>query len=481
MDRVLIIDDRPSICDQYAYDLRRLGEFEVLTANSGDKGLAIIEREPIDCIILDLEMPGMDGFEVLNILRQQEEIIPVIVYTGTGSYERCTRAIRLGAYSFIDKAESMERVVGEIVNALEKNRLTVEVAALRERVGDSSPMIGESPVMEILKSDIDRLAGIPRPVLILGESGSGKDLVARELHRLSGRIENRYLPINCAAISKTLIESELFGHEANAFTGAKRMQKGAFEAVTGGTLFLDEIAEMPLEMQAVFLRVLEESKITRVRGTRQIAIDTRVIAATNRNLAEEVSAGRFRKDLFFRLNVHVVKVPPLRERLLDVPLLAEYFLGRIAGEYRRRPMSFSDDALKALVDYDWRQNNVRELRNAIERIVSICREDVISADQVRIELKTGRMRFASVIDSDIIEENDSGKATEEDRVAWQTVFGLSESDIPQTLKDRKATAERVIIRSALSRNNGQIGKTAEELGLADHSSLLKIMRRLGIR
>jgi len=456
MNRVLIIDDVSAICEQYAYDLRRLGAFEPFTANSGEEGLTVLDQEPIDCVILDLEMPGMDGFDLLNILRQREERTPVIVYTGTGSYERCTRAVQLGAYSFIDKAEPMERVVSAITNALEKRRLADEVEELRSRLGDNSPLIGTSDAMETLRDDIKRLSSIPRPVLILGESGCGKDLVARELHRLSDRNKGRYLPINCAALSKNLVESELFGHEAGAYTGAKRMQKGAFEAVSGGTLFLDEIAEMQFEMQAVLLRVLEEGKITRVRGTRQVPIDTRVVAATNKDLAEEVAAGRFRKDLYYRLSVHQLEVPPLRDRLSDVPLLAEHFLTLIAKEYRRGPMRFSSRALICLKEYDWRQNNVRELRNAIERIVSVCRDGEINEKHVAVELRSVTTCFAS-------EEMPSEAG------------GL------KTLKERKAAAEQEIIRAALARNEGQIGKTASDLGLADHSSLLKIMRRLGIK
>lgn len=472
MNQILIIDDVPSICEQYAYDLRRLGPYEVVTATSGEQGLACLEQEPIDCVILDLEMPGMDGFGVLKQLRKLEIDLPVIVYTGTGNYDRCTRAIRDGAYSFIDKAEPMERVVREIENALEKQQLTSELTALRERSGENGPLIGNSPAMMALRSDIARLAPIPRPVLILGESGTGKELVARELHRLSDRVGNAFLPINCAALSDNLVESELFGHEAGAYTGAKRMQKGAFEAVSDGTLFLDEIGELPLTMQGVFLRVLEESKITRVRGTRQVPIETRVVAATNRDLETEIGAGRFRQDLFYRLSVHLIRVPPLRDRLADVPSLAEHFLARVAADYKRRDMRLSAGGAARLQTYDWRANNVRELRNVIERLVSFCRDDLIDEKAVIAELEMSRAWGNGVAGALA-----APGATDQ----WERITGLAPEQGAVTLRERKADAEREIIRAALNRNGGQIGKTAAELGLADHSSLLKIIKRLGIK
>ena len=473
MNCILIIDDNASICEQYAYDLKRLGNYKVFTANSGEKGLGLIEQEPIECIILDLEMPGLDGFAVLKQLQKQIATLPVIVYTGTGNYDRCVRAIRAGAYSFIDKAESMERVVREIENALEKQRLSDEVNLLRERLGDNSPMVGESPPMRALRADIERLASIPRPVLILGESGTGKDLVARELHRLSRRADKPYLPVNCAAMSEGLIEGELFGNEAGAYTGAKRMRKGAFEAVSGGTLFLDEIAELPTAMQSVFLRVLEENKVTRVGGTRQILIDTRVVAATNRDLEAEIATGRFRRDLYFRLNVHQIRVPPLRERLGDVALLADFFLGKTTRDYNRKPMELSAESLALLQRYDWRLNNVRELRNAIERLVSACRTDKIGVDAVAAELNAIQVGPTGDRGALSGEQNETG--------TWNQVTGSREEGDSGTLKARKADAERAIVSAALERNEGQIGKTATELGLADHSSLLKIMRRLNLK
>jgi len=337
----------------------------------------------------------------------------------------------------------MERVVQEIENALEQHRLSSEVKALKNRLGEDSPMIGESRPMMKLREAIARLAPIPSAVLIMGESGSGKELVARELHRLSPRASQLFLPLNCAALPENLVESELFGHEAGAFTGASRLRRGAFEAANGGTLFLDEVGELPVPAQAKLLRVLEDQQVTRLGGSRQIKVDTRVVTATNRDLEAEIAAGRFRQDLHFRLNVHILTVPPLRERLSDVPPLLEHFLGETCRRFGYRPKRIAAEAIGLLQACEWRKNNVRELRNAIERMVIACDGDEIGAEHVPAE-------------------------------AVRT--SAAEGEV-QTLKESKARAEREIVVAALERNDWQITKTAAELGLADHSSLLKIMRR----
>ncbi|MDH5551526.1 MAG: sigma-54 dependent transcriptional regulator, partial [Gemmatimonadota bacterium] len=302
MITVLVVDDVAPMREQYAYDLRRLGEFESLTADGGQAALDLLLEEAVDCVILDLEMPGMDGFDLLRAMSERELRVPVIVYTGTGNYERCVQAVRLGAYAFIDKAESMEKVVHEIQNAVERGRLEGEVAALRAQLLDTSSLIGTSGPMRDLKAAMARLAPIPSPILVVGESGTGKELVARELHRLGPGERRPFIAVNCAALPENLIESELFGHERGAFTGAHQTRRGAFELAREGTLFLDEIAEMPAAAQAKLLRVLEEREIVRLGGSRTIVVDTRVVAATNRDLEQEVEAKRFRQDLLFRLN-----------------------------------------------------------------------------------------------------------------------------------------------------------------------------------
>jgi two-component system nitrogen regulation response regulator NtrX len=289
-------------------------------------------------------------------------------------------------------------------------------------------------------------------VLILGESGSGKELVAREIHERSGRAKGPFIAINCAAMPESLVESELFGHEAGAFTGAQRVRKGAFEAASGGTLLLDELGELPLNVQSKLLRVLEENKVTRVGGTRTIAVDTRVIAATNRDLEAEVAGGRFRPDLFFRINVHPIAVPPLRERLSDVPLLVEHFLTVIGQRFGIRRKGITPEALNALAAYTWRRNNVRELRNIVERMIIASDGPMIDIDDIPGGIRGGKPQD-----------------------------GVLAMGSEKTMRKLKSDAEREILLAALERNGWQITKTAAELGLADHSSLLKAMRRHGIK
>ena len=459
MTRVLVVDDVPAMAEQYAYDLKRIGDYETIVAVGGREALDVIERESVDCIILDLEMPGIDGFDVLRSLKEKKFEAPVIVYTGTGNYDRCAQAIRLGAYGFIDKAESMERVVQEIENALERARLVNQVRELKQHLADESPLIGGSSAMQQLKEIIAKVAPVPSPVLILGESGSGKELVARELHRLGPnaasesvprRSRNAELPliaINCAALPENLVESELFGHERAAFTGAARLRRGAFEAAGRGTLFLDEVGELSPPVQAKLLRALEEREVTRVGGERPLSVNARVVAATNRDLEQDMAAGRFRQDLFYRLNVHVIVVPPLRERLSDIPDLVDHIVTAICGRYRIRKKTVDPPALDLLMSHDWKRNNVRELRNTVERMIISSDDDRIGPEHV----PTG-----------IGDRGTSGPK-------------------PQTFLELKAEAERTILVSALERNDWQITKTAIDLGLADHSSLLKIMRKHGLR
>ncbi len=457
MSLILIVDDVAALRDQYAYDLNRLGGFETLTAGGGSEGLALIESEDVDCVILDLEMPGVDGFEVLATLKRKGNRVPIIVYTGTGSYDRCVRAVKLGAYSFIAKDEPLERVVREVENALAWASLRSEVSRLRRQSGDDSPLIGESRAAVAMKAQIDRLAEIPSAVLILGESGSGKELVARRLHEAGSRALREFVAVNCAALPDTMVESELFGHERGAFTGADRTRKGAFESAGGGTLFLDEIGELPLAAQAKLLRVLEDGQVTRLGSSKTIQVDTRVVAATNRDLEAETAAGRFRQDLLFRLNTHVVQVPPLRERLSDVAVLAEHFLELTCEKFGVRRRSLAPEAMKVLQNYDWSRNNIRELRNVIERVVIAGDDEVITAELIPAEITAGRAP------------------------AQGPVTGRGGPAPGGTLKDQKAAAERQIILSALERNDWHITNTAAQLGLADHSSLLKIMRRHGLK
>ncbi len=465
MSLVLIVDDIAAMREQYAYDIERLGQHRTITASGGAEAIQLLEAEPVDCLILDLEMPGSDGFEVLKTMKQRGLKTPVIVYTGTGNYDRCVRAIKLGAYGFIAKDEPLERVINEIENALAWSRLRNEVARLRRHAGEDSPLIGDSRAMVALREEIARLAVVPSTVLILGESGSGKELVARQLHEQSDRAQGPFIPVNCAALSEHLVESELFGHEKGAFTGADRARNGAFSSAAGGTLFLDEIGELPAPVQAKLLRVLEDGKVTRVGSSQALKVDTRIVAATNRNLEEEIAARRFRQDLYYRLNVHVIGIPPLRDRLSDVPLLAEFFLRATCRRFGVRPKSFAPEVFDLLGRHDWASNNVRELRNTIERLVIACCDETITGDCLSTAFGSGH-----------------GAGTAATIVGGSPGGGTTVS-LPGTgrLKDLKAAAERQIIVSTLERNDWHITNTARQLGLADHSSLLKIMRKHGLK
>jgi two-component system nitrogen regulation response regulator NtrX len=447
---VLVVDDVPALTDQYAYDLKRLGGYDVIAASEGKQALDLLRGAAVDCMILDLEMPGMDGFDVLRALEQQGSEVPVIVYTGTGNYERCIQAVRLGAYGFIDKAEPMERVVHEVETVLERKRLRGEVASLQRQLGAETSLTGESAAIRRLREAITRVAPIPSPVLILGESGSGKELVARDLHRMGPAPAGPFLAINSAALPENLVESELFGHERGAFTGAAGTRKGAFEAADRGTLFLDEIGELPLPAQAKLLRVLEERRVTRLGGSRSIPVEARVVAATNRDLEAEVTAGRFRQDLYYRLNVHVLRVPPLRDRLSDIPDLAARFIAAICDRFGMRAKKLSGDALEVLMGYDWSRNNVRELRNVIERMIIAAEGDALRPEHVPLEIQELSRKPAS-------------------------------SSAARGFQALRTEAERQIVVAALERNDWHVTRTAEELGLADHASLLKIMRRLALR
>ena len=450
MNTLLIVDDVRTLAEQFAYDLRRLTSMETLVATDGDAALEMLAREPVDCVILDLEMPGRDGFGVLRAMRERGLDVPVVVYTGTGSYDRCVQAMRAGAYGFIDKGETVERVAREIESAIERRLLLAEVATLRTYAADDSALLGDSPAMRRLKESIVRVAPIPSTVLIIGESGSGKELVARDVHRLSGRDREPFVALNCAAIPEQLVESELFGHERGAFTGAHATRKGAFEAAGKGTLFLDEIGELPLPAQAKLLRALEERQVVRVGASRPIPVAARIVAATNRELTTEVAERRFREDLLFRLDVHALRVPPLRERRSDIPELADHLVRTICERFGMRRKVISAAAIERLSAYDWKRNNVRELRNVIERMVIACDGDALGDEHVPAEVRG----------STPVTAREPGASS---------------------FVDLKAEAERQIVVAALERNEWHVTRTARALGLADHASLLKIMRRHGLK
>ena len=459
---VLIIDDVRPLAEQYAYDLQRLGGFRTRVATGGAQGLEILTRDVIDCVILDLEMPSLDGFDVLRRLQHREIDVPVIVYTGTGSFDRCVEAVRLGAFSFIDKAEPMERVVHEVSLALRQTDLRHRLSDLEEKVEQSSPLIGESAPMQELRAAIARLADIPSPVLILGESGTGKELVARELHRQSRRRDEAFVAVNCGGIAEGLVDSDLFGHDRGAFTGALKARRGAFERATSGTLFLDEIGELPSAVQARLLRVLEGGEIIRLGAEDPITVGARIVAATHRDLDAEADQGTFRDDLLYRLNVHVIRVPPLRGRPDDIPLLAAHFAAKLPAHLGRSPRPLTDAALAELRTRTWERNNVRELRNTIERMIIASDASVLDIDHLPPDLTRPGQPPAATVAPDA-----PPPARDDDpRLGYH---------------EQKRAAERAIVVAALEANDWVIGRTARALGLSDHSSLIKIMNRLEVR
>ena len=380
MKTILIIDDEDSIRASLQGILQDEG-YRVLLAADGMAGLAQLREESVDIILLDIWMPGIDGLETLRRIREINPEQLVIMMSGHGTIETAVKATRLGAYDFIEKPLSLEKVLLALQHALRVSGLIEENRTLKEQLGKESEMIGESPAIRDLKAQIAIAAPTSGWVLITGENGTGKELVARALHSLSKRRDKPFIEVNCAAIPEELIESELFGHERGSFTGATAQRRGKFDLAHEGTLFLDEIADMSLKTQAKVLRILQERKFERVGGSRTLEVDVRVVAATNKNLEAEISAGRFREDLYYRLNVIPFHVPPLRERGRDIPRLAENFLGLFCQQEGRPLKRFSDGALRALCAYPW-PGNVRELKNIVERLVIMSPDQLITETQL---------------------------------------------------------------------------------------------------
>ncbi len=382
MARILIIDDERLIRHALR-DILEYEKHEVVDAEDGDSGLKAALEGKFDAVFCDVKMPGKDGIEVVEALALKGVATPVIIMTGHGSVELAVQALKAGAYDFIEKPLDLNRVLVALRNATDREELRKETVVLRQRKrnGDGHEMVGRSAALEDIRGIIAKVAPTDARVMITGANGTGKEVVARHIHAQSARKAGPFVEVNCAAIPSELIESELFGHEKGAFTSAVKQRKGRFEQAQGGTLFLDEIGDMALPAQAKMLRALQEKVIQRVGGDKNISVDVRVLAATNKDLATEIAEGRFREDLFHRINVIPIHLPSLAERSEDVPLLVEHFLGGVAADLGVSAPVFDKAALKALAKAPWR-GNIRELRNVVERLVILCGETV-TADDVR--------------------------------------------------------------------------------------------------
>ena len=381
--KILVIDDERAIRNTLK-EILEYEKFEVDLAEDGPAGLEIIKKNSYDVILCDIKMPKMDGLELLEIVNGIAPQTPLVMISGHGNIETAVEAIKKGAYDFIQKPLDLNRILVTVRNALDKSSLIEETKILKRKVhkNKTTEIIGQSVSILEIKAMIDKVAPTEARVLITGENGTGKELVARQLHEKSSRSQNTFIEVNCAAIPSELIESELFGHEKGAFTSANKQRKGKFEQADGGTLFLDEIGDMSQSAQAKVLRALQENKITRVGGEKDISVNVRIVAATNKNLKNEIGAGNFREDLFHRLNVIPLHLPPLRNRADDIPLLANTFLKTLCEDQGIQPLQINEDALKELQTLEW-TGNIRELRNVIERLIILCENNISKEDIVK--------------------------------------------------------------------------------------------------
>ncbi|QFZ55799.1 sigma-54-dependent Fis family transcriptional regulator [Oceanihabitans sp. IOP_32] len=380
MPKILIIEDEAAIRRVLVKILSEENEgYQVEEAENGLVGIEKIKNEDFDLILCDIKMPKMDGVEVLEAVKKIKPEIPMVMISGHGDLDTAVNTMRLGAFDYISKPPDLNRLLNTVRNALDRKELVVENKLLKKKVGKNFQMIGESAPISHIKDIIEKVAPTDARVLITGPNGTGKELVAHWLHQKSERSKGPMIEVNCAAIPSELIESELFGHVKGAFTSANKDRAGKFEAANGGTIFLDEVGDMSLSAQAKVLRALQESRIQRVGSDKDIKVNVRVIAATNKDLKNEIKAGRFREDLYHRLAVILIQVPALNDRREDIPLLIDYFSNKIANEQGIAKKSFTDKAVKLLQDYDW-TGNIRELRNVIERLIILGGNEVSESD-----------------------------------------------------------------------------------------------------
>ncbi len=453
-DSILVVDDEPAILNSLTKILEDEG-YQVQVAKSGAEALKLISTDLPDLVLLDIWMPEMDGLETLKRMRELLPRLQVMMMSGHGSIETAVKAVKLGAYDYIEKPLSLENVTLRVRHALDQHRLAEENLSLRTQVERRFELVGRSPVMQRLRQLVTTAGPTTGRVLISGDNGTGKELVARAIHMQSPRRDRPFVAVNCAAIPETLIESELFGHERGAFSGATQMKRGQFEQANGGTLFLDEIGDMSPNTQSKVLRALQEQQFHRVGGTKLLKVDVRVIAASNKNLAKEIEKGTFRDDLFYRLNVLPIEVPALRERKEDIPLLVHHFLRLHAEEQGLKAKDISPDALETLQRYDW-PGNIRELRNLVERLMIMVSGSVIEATDVTqfLESRPGSPAVAPVNPSMASKPYDS-------------------------LREARNAFERDYIARKLRENNWNVSRTADDLKI-ERSHLHRKIKMLSI-
>ncbi len=449
MSKILIIDDEPGIRTVLS-DIFEDEKYNVITAADGIEGLAILKNESIDLVILDIWLPNMGGIDVLQEIKNNFAETEVIMISGHANIDLAVKAVKLGAFDFIEKPLSLDKLLNIVRNALKLDLLRKENRNLKTSLFIEDEMIGSCEAMSDIRERIEQSAASNARVLITGDNGTGKELVAREIHRKSKRAGGPFIEVNCAAIPDTLIESELFGHEKGAFTSAVSRRKGKFELAHKGTLFLDEIADMSLSTQAKVLRAIQEMKFERVGGEKSIEVDVRLIAATNKDIKKEIERGKFREDLFFRLNVVPIDVPPLKTRREDLPLLLDYFMEKFKIDNREK-MVVSADAMKALKAYSW-PGNIRELKNFVERLTIMSDEDTISPEMV----------------THFLGENKAGSSTSE-----------LKDYVNLNLNDAKNEFEKKLLVYNLEQCDYNISKAAEKLGIYP-SNLHGKIKKLGI-
>ncbi|HRT71743.1 MAG TPA: sigma-54 dependent transcriptional regulator [Syntrophales bacterium] len=445
---ILVVDDEESICRSLAGILSDEG-YRVLTVGSGEEALKVIEEELPDLVLLDIWLPGIDGIETLKVIKRDYPQIQVVIMSGHGTIETAVKATKLGAFDFLEKPLSLEKVVLIINHALDLVRLEEENRLLRQKFPQDYELTGESRAIMDLKETISIVAPTNAWILIMGENGTGKELVARSIHKQSKRARKPFVEVNCAAIPEDLIESELFGHEKGAFTGATSAKKGKFDLANEGTLFLDEVADMSLKAQAKILRILQEKKFERVGGTKVIDTDVRVVAATNKDLEREMEAGRFRQDLYYRLHVIPLTVPPLRERKDDIPLLVRRFLKEFSLKEGVEDKEITEEALNRLMQHDW-PGNVRELKNIIERLVIMTSDSVIRSEDIP--------PFIKPTVQDILEEE---------------ILSLD------SFRAARVEFEKRFIARKLKETEGNISRTADLIGL-ERSNLHRKIKSYGL-